>query len=133
MVNLRQFLSCRLRCHGSKSEDLSLRLLRHGGIYQSDVGPYLHPSPGWSNGLRPVNSNPNLRTRREDHVLPIVSMSSGRRMAKMVPMTQASKPGKTRRGKPPRGSGWDRNFDLKKAPKAWPAAEAPGHRQEEAP
>ena len=92
LVNLRRFLPCRLRCHGSKPEDLSMRFLRHGGIYRSDVGPYFDPSPGWSNGLPSVNSNPNPRTRREDHDLLIVSMSSDRLFLDRVGRHQSPSP-----------------------------------------
>ncbi|SPF53557.1 hypothetical protein SBA4_570007 [Candidatus Sulfopaludibacter sp. SbA4] len=31
-----------------------------------------------------------------------------------------------------RGSDWDKNFDLKKAPKIWQAAQGSGHRRGEA-
>ena len=92
LVNLRRFLPCRLPCHRSKPEDLRLRFLRHGGIYRSDVGPYLNPSPGWSNGLPPVHSNPSPRTRREDHALLIVPMSSGRLFLDRVGRHQSPSP-----------------------------------------
>ena len=38
----------------------------------------VNPSLGCSNSLPPIDSNPSPRTRREEHVLPIVRMSSGR-------------------------------------------------------
>jgi hypothetical protein len=44
--------------------------------------------------------------------------------------TQPSKPAKTR-GTQPRGSDWNKDFDLKKGPKVWQAAESSGHRTPE--
>ena len=52
--------------------------------------------------------------------------------AKKPQKTHSSKPAKTRRTQQ-RGSDWNKNFDLKKGPKVWQAAEASGHgRSEEA-
>jgi len=57
-------------------EDLSMRFLRHDGIYQSDGGP--NPSSDRSHCLPPAAPNPSPTTRREDHVVLIVPMSSDR-------------------------------------------------------
>jgi hypothetical protein len=51
---------------------------RHCGIYPSDVGFWSNPSLDWSRCLPPTAPDPSPRTRREDHALPIVQMSSGR-------------------------------------------------------
>jgi hypothetical protein len=43
-----------------------------------------------------------------------------------------AKPAKARRRAGLRGSDWNKNFDLKKAPKVWQAALALGHKRGEA-
>jgi hypothetical protein len=49
------------------------------------------------------------------------------------PKVTSVKPAKTKlRAKPVQPSQWNKNFDLKKAPKIWQAAQAPGARTEEA-
>jgi hypothetical protein len=50
--------------------------------------------------------------------------------AKKPQKTHSSKPAKTRRTQQ-RGSDWNKDFDLKKGPKVWQAAEASGHRTPE--
>ena len=52
----------------------------------------VNPSLGWSNGLPPIDSSPSSRTRREEHVLPIVRMSSGRLFLDRVGRHQSSSP-----------------------------------------
>jgi hypothetical protein len=54
-----------------------MRFLRHRGIYRSDRGSLENQT--WAGALPPAgSSHPGPRTRREDHALPIVPMSSGR-------------------------------------------------------
>jgi len=56
---------------------LRMRFLRHRGIYRSDSDP-LENQTG-AGALPPAgSSHPSSRTRREEHALPIVPMSSGR-------------------------------------------------------
>jgi hypothetical protein len=57
---------------------LSNAFLRHRGIYQSDVGSLLNPSLNGSHHLPPAARHSGPRTRREDHALLIVPMSSDR-------------------------------------------------------
>jgi transposase len=47
------------------------------------------------------------------------------------PKAPPQKPAVKRRRASRRGSDWDRNFDLKKGPKVWQAAQASGHKQGE--
>jgi len=54
-----------------------MRFFRHRGIYRPDR--YSLKNQTWAGALPPAGgSNPGPRTRREDHALPIVPMSSGR-------------------------------------------------------
>jgi hypothetical protein len=56
---------------------LRMRFLRHRGIYRPDQGSLKNQT--WAGALPPAgSSHPGPRTRREDHALPIVPMSSGR-------------------------------------------------------
>ena len=52
--------------------------LRHGRIFQSDVGKTASEPGPRSNRLPPIAPDPSLRARREDRALPIVPMSSDR-------------------------------------------------------
>jgi hypothetical protein len=70
----------------------SLRFLRHGGIYRSDAGVFLHPSLEWSRGLPPAAPHPSQRMCREEHTLLIVSMSSGRLFLDRVGRHQSPSP-----------------------------------------
>jgi hypothetical protein len=54
---------------------IRMRFLRHGGIYQSDVGLEGRPGLGIASRQCP---DPDRRACREDHVSLIVPMSSGR-------------------------------------------------------
>jgi len=54
-----------------------MRFLRHRGIYRPDRGSLKNQT--WAGALPPAgSSHPGPRTRREDHALPIVPMSSDR-------------------------------------------------------
>jgi len=54
-----------------------MRFFRHRGIYRSDRGSFKNQT--WAGALPPAgNSYPGSRTRREDHALLIVPMSSDR-------------------------------------------------------
>jgi hypothetical protein len=54
-----------------------MRFLRHRGIYRPDRSSLKNQT--WAEALPPAgSSHPGPRTRREDHALPIVPMSSGR-------------------------------------------------------
>jgi hypothetical protein len=71
----------------------------------------------------------SLAVRHGQRYLPVEECAE----AKRASGEQPPKPAKARPAKPPkRGSDWDKNFDLKKGPKVWQAAEESGHRKEEA-
>jgi hypothetical protein len=55
-----------------------MRFLRHGRIFQSDVGYFWPAREGESTTSRRWIPNPNRRTRREDRALHIVLVSSDR-------------------------------------------------------
>ena len=76
LVRLRRSLLHPLPCRESKPEALSMRFLR----YAESISPMWgkNPSLGRRNDLPSVYSNPSPRTRREDRILRIVQMSSGR-------------------------------------------------------
>ena len=67
------------------------RFLRHDGIYQSDVGSF-EPSLDRSHCLPPAAPDPSARTRREDRILLIVLMSSGRLFLERVGRHQSPSP-----------------------------------------
>lgn len=69
-----------------------LRFLRHRGIYQSDVGLLSNPSLSWNRCLPPAAPDPSSRTRREEHALLIVPMSSGRLFLDRVGRHQSPSP-----------------------------------------
>jgi hypothetical protein len=81
-----------LRQHTGNPEALSMRFLRHRGIYQSDGGWFSNPSLSWSRHLPPAAPDPDSRTRREDHVLLIVPMSSDRLFLDRVGRHQSPSP-----------------------------------------
>jgi hypothetical protein len=54
-----------------------MRFFRHRGIYRPDGG-FLKTQAQVGAPPPASNSHPSLRTRREEHALPIVAMSSGR-------------------------------------------------------
>jgi hypothetical protein len=68
----------------------------------------------------------SLAVRHGDRYLPITECVAAEKPKKRHP----PKPAKTRRPQP-RGSDWNKDFDLKKGPKVWQAAEASGHRASE--
>lgn len=67
-----------------------------------------------------------LAVRHAHRYLPI----AGCVRAEKAHQSHPPKPAKTHRS-PRRGSDWNKNFDLQKAPKIWQAAEASGHRTSE--
>jgi hypothetical protein len=64
---------------------------RHGGIYPSDAGINF-PKPGLELRLPPVALHPSPRTRREERILLIVQMSSGRLFLDRVGRHQSPSP-----------------------------------------
>jgi transposase len=64
-----------------------------------------------------------LAVRHGERYLPVQEC-----LAADKPKTAAAKPAPKRRA-PLRGSGWNQNFDMKKGPKVWQAAQASGYRQ----
>ena len=68
-----------------------MRFLRQDGIFQSDMGLVL-PKPELECRLPPAAPNSDPRTRREDHALPIVPMSSGRLFLDRVARQQSPSP-----------------------------------------
>jgi hypothetical protein len=89
---------------------------------------------GITPGLRGANVRVEARldgtlaVRHGDRYLPVAECVAAEKSKKSRP----SKPERTSRTRQ-RGSDWNKNFDLKKGPKVWQAAEASGHgRSEEA-
>ena len=69
----------------------------------------------------------SLAVRYREQYLPVTECE----VAEKPKAARLEKTAQTRRAKG-RGSDWNRNFDLKKAPKVWQAAQESGHRREEA-
>jgi transposase InsO family protein len=67
----------------------------------------------------------SLAVRHGERYLPVEECVE----AKKPKVAQPSKPGKTRHAKRKRGSDWDQDFDLKKGPKVWQAAQASGYKR----
>ena len=71
----------------------------------------------------------SLAVRYSERYLPVKPCAVAEK-PKPTPSPKASKPAKKPHAK--RGSDWNQNFDLKKAPKVWQAAQASGRRRGEA-
>jgi transposase len=69
----------------------------------------------------------SLAVRHGDRYLPVTECALADKPKPALPKP-ATKTHRARR----RGSGWNKNFDLKKGPKVWQAAQEPGCRREEA-
>lgn len=69
----------------------------------------------------------SLAVRHGDRYLPIEECAAAEKPTKSFPL-KAKRGNRTRQ----RGSDWNKNFDLKKGPKIWQAAERSGSRPEEA-
>jgi hypothetical protein len=69
----------------------------------------------------------SLAVRHGEKYLPLQECAAAEKPKAARP-AQAPKPKRPAR----RGSEWNKNFDLKKAPKIWQAADQPGHRRGEA-
>ena len=67
----------------------------------------------------------SLAVRHQDRYLPIEQCSMAERVREQAPLEQQPKPTKVA----PRGSDWNRDFDLHDAPKIWQASQASGHRR----
>src|SRR6202165_749384 len=68
-----------------------MRFFRHRGIYRSDRGSFKNQT--WAGALPPAGSSyPGPRTRREDHALLIVPMSSDRLFLDRVARQQSPSP-----------------------------------------
>jgi hypothetical protein len=78
LVSLRRFLPRHSLATDTILRALSHAFFRHRGIYQSDGGFSLNPSLNGNHRLPPAAPHPGPRTRREDHALLIVPMSSDR-------------------------------------------------------
>ena len=91
LASLRRFL-LRLTpfANPGKPENLRWRFSRNAESIRPIWG--VNPSLGRSNGLPPIDSRPSSRTRREEHVLPIVQMSSGRLFLDRVGRHQSPSP-----------------------------------------
>lgn len=68
----------------------------------------------------------SLAVRHGERYLPVEECTVAEK-PKAAPPVKAAKPHRAGR----RGSDWDKNFDLKKAPKIWQAAQGSGHRRGE--
>jgi transposase InsO family protein len=105
--------------------DYTLRLDRE--VYQIQLQAVV-------SGLRGANVRVEQRldgavaVRYGEKYLPVTLCAPAQKKA-LVP-TPSSTAGKRRQ--PRRGSDWDRNFDLKKAPKIWQVVQEPGRRRGEA-
>ena len=89
--SLRRFVSVRSCVRVTILRALRMRFSRHRGIYQSDVG--LFHDQTRAGELPPAGrSCPGPRTRREDHALLIVLMSSGRLFLDRVGRHQSPSP-----------------------------------------
>jgi hypothetical protein len=68
----------------------------------------------------------SLAVRHGERYLPVKECAAADRPPAARPVKAAKAPRSSRRG-----SNWNKNFDLKKAPKIWQAAQGSGHRQGE--
>ena len=68
----------------------------------------------------------SLAVRHGERYLPVKECQAAERPPATLPIQRAKVPRAARRG-----SEWNKSFDLKKAPKIWQAAQAPGHRNGE--
>ena len=90
LVRLRRCLLRHPRCRESKPEDLSMRFFRDA---ESIALMWVeNPNLEWSSGLPPATPHPSPRTCREDHALPIVTMSSDRLFLDRVGRHQSPSP-----------------------------------------
>jgi transposase len=86
-------------------------------------------------GLRGANVRVEKRldgavaVRYGEQYLPVTMCAPAAKKASAAPPVQRTS---ERRQQPQRGSDWNQNFDIKKAPKLWQAAQASGRRQGEA-
>ena len=86
-------------------------------------------------GLRGANVRVEKRLdgavagRYGEQYLPVTMCAPAAKKASAAPPVQRTS---ERRQQPQRGSDWNQNFDIKKAPKLWQAAQASGRRQGEA-
>ena len=86
-------------------------------------------------GITSYTGNPRVENRLDgslavrygERYLPVKACTVTEKPKTTPSMKSAKRPGSGRR----RGSDWNQNFDLKKAPKIWQAAEAAGHRTAE--
>jgi hypothetical protein len=69
----------------------------------------------------------SLAVRHGERYLPVKECPAAEKPKATGPIKLAKAPRAARRG-----SDWNKSFDLKKAPKIWQAAQAPGHRRGEA-
>jgi transposase len=67
----------------------------------------------------------SLAVRHGERYLPVKECA----VADQHKTRRAARSAKTHRRTGPRGSDWNKNFDLKKAPKVWQAAKASGHKR----
>src|SRR4029434_6001887 len=91
LVSLRRFLARHSLAHAPILRALSKAFFRHRGIYQSDGG-LVNPSLNGNHRLPPAAPHPDPRTRREDHALLIVPMSSDRLFLDRVGRHQSPSP-----------------------------------------
>ena len=107
------------------------RQVRNDYTLRWDGQLYQIPRPAVTTGLRRANVrveqrlDGTLAVRYGERYLPVEECAVAEK-SKALPV----KPAKTHRANK-RGSDWNQNFDLKKAPKVWQAAQASGHRKAE--
>jgi transposase len=69
----------------------------------------------------------SLAVRFGERYLPVTECAVGTKPKAAARPEKKAKPQQTKKG---RGSDWNKNFDLKKAPEIWQAAQSSGHRRE---
>lgn len=69
----------------------------------------------------------SLAVRHRERYLPVQECAAADRAKPAGPKSNPA----TKRGGRRQGSEWNKNFDLKKAPKVWQAAERSGYRPQE--
>jgi hypothetical protein len=109
-------------------------VIRYNYTLQIDGELYQIEPQAVVSGLRRANVRVEQRldgalaVRYREKYLPVTRCASAEKKKK-TPAAQAKPTGKRRQ--PRRGSDWNQNFDLKKAPKVWQAAQESGCRQEQ--
>jgi hypothetical protein len=112
------------------------RQVRNDYTLQGEGDLYQIERAAITTGLRGANVRVEKRldgavaVRYGEKYLPVTLCAAAEKKASVPP--PPAKRTSARPGQAKRGSDWNRNFDLKKAPKLWQAAQESGRRQGEA-